>query len=132
MATSPILRSSPTALRRRQARTKQTSLTLFPTAARQLQHRRRSERNDAHAPTLGIEDVFQRPLAYDIIVNDQYSDFGQSHSARTAPWFLPKVYRPGEAKDAGRKAGFSPHTCHYGQAKQRRIKSLDIANKKRI
>jgi DNA repair photolyase len=34
MATSPILRSSSTALRRRPVRTKQTSLTLFPTAAR--------------------------------------------------------------------------------------------------
>jgi DNA repair photolyase len=34
MATSPILRASPTAFRRRRAGTKQTSLTLFPTAAR--------------------------------------------------------------------------------------------------
>jgi DNA repair photolyase len=34
MATYPILRSSPTTLRRRPARAKQTSLTLFPTAAR--------------------------------------------------------------------------------------------------
>ena len=34
MATSPILRAAPTTLRRRQGRSKQTSLTLFPTAAR--------------------------------------------------------------------------------------------------
>jgi DNA repair photolyase len=34
MATAPILRASPTAFRRRRAGTKQTSLTLFPTAAR--------------------------------------------------------------------------------------------------
>jgi DNA repair photolyase len=34
MATSPILRANPKALQRRPGRTKQTSLTLFPTAAR--------------------------------------------------------------------------------------------------
>ena len=34
------------------------------------------ERDDADAPALGIEDVFQRTLAGDIVVNDQNSDFG--------------------------------------------------------
>jgi DNA repair photolyase len=47
MATSPILRSSPTTLRRRPARPKQTSLTLFPTAAR---HGNCESSSDASAP----------------------------------------------------------------------------------
>ena len=37
------------------------------------------QRNDADAPALGIEHVFQRALADDVVVNDENSDFGQRH-----------------------------------------------------
>ena len=47
MATSPILRQSPATLRRRPAAAKQTSLTLFPTAAR---HGNCESPSDASAP----------------------------------------------------------------------------------
>src|SRR6202050_5030930 len=47
MATYPILRSSPTTLRRRPARAKQTSLTLFPAAAR---HGNCESSSEASAP----------------------------------------------------------------------------------
>ena len=42
-------------------------------------------RNDADAPTLGIQDVFQRTLAGNVIVNDQYSDFGHGWVSLRAP-----------------------------------------------
>ncbi|HXY79351.1 MAG TPA: hypothetical protein VEI08_01815, partial [Candidatus Bathyarchaeia archaeon] len=47
MATSPILPSRPATLRRRPARSKQTSLTLFPQAAR---HGNCESPNGASAP----------------------------------------------------------------------------------
>ena len=49
MATSPILRATPATLQRPRKRAKQTSLTLFPTAAR---HGTCESRSEASAPTL--------------------------------------------------------------------------------
>ncbi len=57
MATSPILRASPTAFRRRRTGTKQTSLTLFPTAAR---HGTCESPSGASAPSL-VPDRSTKP-----------------------------------------------------------------------
>jgi DNA repair photolyase len=59
MATSPIFRSSPATLRRRRQGSEQTSLTLFPTAAR---HGTCEQPSDASAPPEPVPTVSESPL----------------------------------------------------------------------
>src|SRR5579862_8287996 len=55
-----------------------------PDAARDLRHGVGGQRYDSYAPTLGIEDVFERALAHDVVVDDQDSDFGHVGGPRIA------------------------------------------------
>src|SRR3984957_2321065 len=59
MATSPIFRSSPATLRRRRQGPEQTSLTLFPTAAR---HGTCEQPSDASAPPEPVPIMLEPPL----------------------------------------------------------------------
>src|ERR1700693_5934923 len=59
MATSPIFRPSPATLRRRRHGSEQTSLTLFPTAAR---HGTCEQPSDASAPPEPVPTVSESPL----------------------------------------------------------------------
>src|SRR5580693_7829941 len=102
-----------------------------PLAAGEFEHRRRGERDDTHAPTLGIEDVFQRALADDIVVNDQDADFCQRSSYQEL-WVTSRVYRQAMVGASGRKQGFQGEGCPGVQAKTKRRIMLDIANKRRI
>ena len=55
-----------------------------PDSACNLRHCVGGQRYDSHPPTLGIEDVFERALAHDVVVDDKDSDFGHFVGPRIA------------------------------------------------
>src|ERR1700719_1239537 len=97
----------------------------------------RGQRDDPDTPTLGIEDVLERALANDVVVDDQDSNFGHvgdlgsfSNLCLSADWSsisLSIGLRFGFARGRVQRA-----SCLCGHAKQKLNIVLDKANKKRI
>ena len=87
------------------------------------------QRNDADAPALGIEDVFQRTLAGDIVVNNQDSYIRHGWVSAGSPI---KYIGGKEGRNEGLEGDFQGRSCTIEQAKQKRKIVLDIANKRRI
>ncbi len=72
------------------------------------------QRNDADAPALGIEDVFQRTLAGNIVVNNQDSDFRHGWVSRGSPI---KYIGGREGRNEGLGQDFHGRSCTIEQAK---------------
>ena len=87
------------------------------------------QRNDANAPALGIEDVLERTLAGDIVVNNQDSDFRHGWVSKGSPI---KYIGGREGRNEALGQYFHGRPCTAEQAKQKRNIVLDIANKRRI
>lgn len=87
MATSPILQASPTTLRRRPARAKQTSLTLFPLAAR---HGNCEPLDGASAPPPG-PDRITKPAAELVGIARLAASSPRAEAKRGTEYFLLPV-----------------------------------------
>jgi len=87
MATSPILRPTPATLRRQPGKPKQTSLTLFPTAAR---HGNCEPPSDASAPP-PVPDRSRKPATELVGIARLAASFPRAEAKRGTEYFLLPV-----------------------------------------